>query len=412
VRLPERLGALRERNYRLLFTGQALSQLGDQMTPVAITFAVLDRGGSAREVGLVLGSGTASMVVLLLVGGAVADRLSRRLVMLGADVLRFAVQGAVAGLLISGSWQVWELATLEAFWGVGAAFFNPALSGLMPQVLSGELLLQGNALQNLSWSLGAVVGPALAGVLVAAGGAGSAIAVDSATFAISASNLARVRLPSRVAPTGARTGILGDLRAGWLAFSSRRWLWGIVLEFGLWHLLVFAPFIVLGAVVAQSHLGGAPAWGLVLSAFGIGAVAGGAWALRWRPRRPLLSATLATIGFIPLPALLAEAVPVAAIAPVAFVAGGGFAIFGTQWDTTMQRHVPHDVLSRVSAYDWLGSTALLPVGYVIAGPIAGAIGVPTTLWGSSIFMALAVAAVLMIPEVRNLPAEPLLALPE
>ena len=413
VRLPESLGALRERNYRLLFTGQALSHLGDSMTPVAITFAVLDRGGSARQVGVVLGAGTATMVVLLIFGGAVADRLPRRAIMLCADGLRFVVQAIVAGLLFAGHWQVWELAALEALWGVGAAFFNPALTGLLPQLLSGDRLVQGNALQNLSWSLGAVVGPAMAGVLVAAAGAGTAVAVDAASFAVSASNLARVRLPARqpapggtTGAAGDRVGMLHDLRAGWRAFSSRRWLWGIVAEFGLWHMLVYAPFIVLGAVVAKTHLGGAPAWGVVLSAFGAGSLGGGAVALHWRPKRPLLVATLATVGFVPLPALLAEAAPVAVIAAVALFAGAGFAVFGTQWDTTMQRHVPIELLSRVSAYDWLGSTALLPVGYVIAGPVAGVVGIPAALWGASIFMALEVGAVLMLREVRELPAEP------
>ena len=192
MHLPDRLAALGERNYRLLFTGQALSQLGDQMTPVAITFAVLDRGGSARQVGLVLGAGTASMVLLLLVGGAAADRLPRRALMVGADLLRLVVQGAAAGLLLSGAWRLWELAALEALWGVGAAFFNPALTGLLPQLLTGERLVQANALQNLASSLGAVLGPALAGVLVAAGGAGTAVAVDAASFAVSVCNLALV----------------------------------------------------------------------------------------------------------------------------------------------------------------------------------------------------------------------------
>jgi MFS family permease len=406
VRLPDRLGALGERNYRLLFTGQALSQLGDQMTPVAISFAVLDQGGTARQIGLVLGAGTASMVVLLLLGGAVADRLPRRLVMLTADGLRFVVQAVASLLLLSGHWQVWQLAALEALWGVGAAFFNPALTGLLPQLLKGERLVQGNALQNLSWSLGAVIGPAFAGVLVAAGGAGTAVAVDAATFVLSASNLARLRLPSELAMQDTRTTMLSDLRAGWQAFSSRRWLWAIVIEFSLWHLLVFAPFIVLGAVIAKTRLGGAPAWGLILSAFGTGALGGGLIALRWRPRRPLLAATLATLGFVPLPALIGDAVPLTAIVPVAFVAGAGFAVFGTQWDTTLQRHIPNEVLSRVSAYDWLGSTALLPIGYVIAGPIADRVGIPAALWGSSVFMAVAVGAVLLLPEVRNLPAEP------
>jgi len=140
--------------------------------------------------------------------------------------------------------------------------------------------------------------------------------------------------------------------------------------------------------------------------FGVGALGGGMVALHWHPRRPLLAATLATLGFVPLPALLAQAAPVAAIDPVAFIAGAGFSVFGTQWDTTLQRHIPNELLSRVSAYDWLGSIALLPIGYVIAGPIAAVVGIPAALWGSSVFMALAVAAVLMLPEVRNLPAEP------
>ena len=403
--LPDRLSALRERNYRLLFGGQALSQLGDQMTPVAISFAVLDRGGSARQVGLVLGAGTATMVLLLLVGGAISDRLPRRMVMVSADALRCIVQGAAAGLLLSGHWSILSLALLEMLWGVGAAFFNPALTGLLPQLLSGDLLAQANALQSLSSSLGFVIGPALAGLLVAIGGAGSAIAVDAGTFLASASNLLRLRLPSRSGPRP-RAAMLSELRAGWDAFASRRWLWGIVLEFGLWHLLVFAPVIVLGAVVAKAHLGGASAWGLILSVFGAGSLAGGAVALHWRPQRPLFTATLATAAFVPLPALLAEAAPVFVIAPVAFVAGGGFAVFDTQWATALQRHVPHELLSRVSAYDWLGSVALLPLGYVIAGPIAAAIGVRMALWGSSIFMLLAISAVCLLPEVRHLPAYP------
>jgi len=254
MRLPERLAALRERNYRLFFTGQAFSTLGDSMTPVAISLPSStgrDRG-SGR---LGTGCGTAAMVLLLLFGGAVADRWPRRRVMLVADVVRCAVQAAVAALLVAGHWHVWELVVLEALWGAGAAFFTPAMTGLLSQLLTGEALAQGNALQALSWSVGSVAGPALAGVLVATSGPGPAVAIDGGTFLVSAAMLARLALPPSAARTTA-TSMLADLRQGWLVVRSRTWLWVIVVEFSLWNLLVYAPVVVLGAVVAKTHLGG------------------------------------------------------------------------------------------------------------------------------------------------------------
>ncbi len=258
----------------MFFTGQALSTLGDSTTPVAISFAILDRGGTAAQIGWVLGvgcwvlgagcwvlgAGTAAMVLLLLFGGTVADRWPRRRVMLVADVVRCAVQAAVAALLVAGHWHLWELVVLEALWGAGAAFFTPAMSGLLPQMLTGEILAQGNALQALSWLLGSVAGPALAGVMVATAGPGTAVAIDAGTFLVSAAMLASLCLPAVAGRTTA-TSMLADLRQGWVAFRSRTWLWAIVVEFSLWDLLVYAPVVVPGAVVAKAHLGGAPSWG-------------------------------------------------------------------------------------------------------------------------------------------------------
>ena len=400
MRPPSRLAALKDRNFRLLFVGQSLSNLGDQMTPVAITFAVLNHHGNARQVGDVLGAGTAAMVIFLLFGGAVADRASRRLVMLSADALRFVVQSGVAILLFTGHVSVLALALLSGLWGAGAAFFNPAMTGLLPQLLSGEELQAANALRGISVALGGVIGPAIAGALVAVGGAGSAVALDAASFAISALTL--VRLAASHEARAGTTSMLRDLREGWDSFVSRRWLWSIVAEFGLWHLLVLAPLFVLGAVVAKDELGGATVWGLILAAFGLGSVLGGILALHWRPRRPLYAATLATLPFVVVPALFAIPAPVPVIVVAGFVGGGGFAIFGTQWETTMQNEVPPEVLSRVSAYDWLGSTALLPAGYLIAGPIAAAIGIKVALWSSSTACLVLTLAVLAVPDVRNL----------
>lgn len=403
MRLPARLAALREANYRRLFIGQLLSFLGDQMTPVAISFAVLDRGGSAAQLGLVLAAGTATMVLFLLIAGAVADRMPRRLIMLSADVLRGVAQATVAGLLLWGHWQIWELVALEALWGAGAAFFTPALTGLMPQLLVGETLVQGNALTSLSRSVGLIAGPSLAGILVATAGPGTAVAIDAGTFAVSALTLARLRLPASAARAGA-TSFLTDMRRGWDEFRSRTWLWTIVAEFSLVLMLVLAPVLVLGAVTAKRYLGGATAWGLIMAANGVGSLIGGLVALHVRPARPLLVATLASSGFVPVPVLLALRAPVPLIAAASVTAGAGFAMFGVFWDTTMQQQVPPEVLSRVSSYDWFGSIALLPVGYAIAGPLASVFGLAATLFASGAVMACLVLATLALPAVRNLRA--------
>jgi len=403
MRLPARLAVLRERNYRLLFAGQVTSVLGDEMTPVALSFAVLDRGGNARQVGLVLGSGAFTLVLFLLAGGVIADRLPRRAVMVGADAVRGAVQAASAVLLLTGAWRLWELAVLQAAWGVGAAFFTPALTGLVPEVVTAERLPEANALQGLTWSIGAVAGPALAGVLLATTGAGAALLVDAATFAVSAVTLSRLRLTPSVGSKG-RT-MVADLREGWVAFRERTWLWVIVVQFALWHMVAFAPVIVLGAVVAKAHFGGAAAWGSILAAFGAGSIAGGVVALHLRPRRPLLVATASTLLFVPLPALLALAAPVTATAVAAAGGGAGFAVFGTLWDTTLQQQVPQQLLSRVSSYDWFGSVALLPVGYALAGPVAGLIGLATTLWVAAGWTLVTTVAVLLVPAVTGLQGE-------
>jgi hypothetical protein len=238
-------------------------------------------------------------------------------------------------------------------------------------------------------------------VLVGALGPGSAVAVDAGTFLISAFMLARLKVAPAAASGAAPNRLLTDLRQGWDEFRSRSWLWAIVAEFSIWHLLVFAPVIVLGAVVAKAHLGGAEAWGAILSAFGAGSVVGGIISLHARPRHPLRAGTFATLGFVPLPALLAAQAPVAVIAAVAAIGGAGFALFGVWWDTTLQREVPPEVLSRVSSYDWFGSVALLPVGYAIAGPLADVFTIRVTLFASTVIMLALVLGVLSVRSVHQ-----------
>ncbi len=394
------LGVLAERNFRLFFLGYTTSLVGAGMVAVALTFAVLEKGRSTADVGYVLAAETVPLVVLLLAGGVVADRLSRKTVMISADVVRCGSELLLAALVLTGSPPLWVFMVLAGVIGAGQAFFNPALTGLLPLVASPGRLQQANALKGVATSTGQIVGPALAGLIVAAGGAGWAIAIDGATYAVSALCLARLRLPPR--PIPARESFLGQLRTGWREFSSRTWLWVIVAQFGLFHLLVYAPFMVLGAVVANRTLGGATAWGLILTAQGVGSIVGGLAVLRVRPRRPLVAATIGTFAFAGPVALLAVQAPTGWVAAAAAVSGIGLAVFGTLWDTTLQQHVPVAALSRVSAYDWLGSVALVPLGYALAGPLASRFGVGGTLWLAAGWTVLGSAVVLAVPSVRRL----------
>lgn len=395
-------GVLAERDFRLFFIGYTTSIVGAAMVPVALTFAVLDTGRGIADVGYVLTAETVPLVVLLLVGGVVADRFPRGSVMIAADVLRCVSEATLAVLVLAESPPLWVFMALAAVIGAGQAFFNPALTGLVPLIASPARLQQANALRSAATSAGQIIGPASAGLLVAAGGAGWAIAVDAATYAVSALCLLRLRIPPRDRTTA--VSFLKQLRTGWVEFRGRKWLWVIVLQFGLFHLFVFAPFMVLGAVISQDSLGGPSSWGIILSSQGIGSIAGGLIALRIRPCRPLMIAVASTLGFAAPVALLALGASTAWIALSALGSGAGLALFGTLWDTTLQQQVPSQVLSRVSAYDWLGSVALIPLGYALAGPVAEAVGPRTVLLLAAIWTVASGVGVLAVPEVRRLAA--------
>jgi MFS family permease len=399
LRVPASLGALHEREFRLLFIGQAISLLGDGMVGVALAFAVLDLTGSVGDLGIVFAARTVPLVVFLLVGGVFADRLPRRAVMLTSDVVRMAAQGVMAALLISGHAELWQLIVTQAAYGTATAFFNPAATGLLPSVVSEGRLQQANALRALAMAAGNVAGPAVAGILVAAAGSGWALAVDAASFGASAIFLALLRLPKHeklpVKP------FLHELAEGWHEVVSRSWVWSILVFAGLANMAGNVFFIV-GAYVAKTELGGAGSWALITSAFGIGAVAGGLAVLRLRPQYPLKVACLGFGLFAIPPALLALGVPVAVVAGGALFAGLAGAVGNTLWETTLQRHIPRHALSRVSAYDWLVSLGLAPLGQVLIGPIVNAVGVDATLWGSVVIFVGGAVGTLSVRQVREL----------
>lgn len=395
--------ALRERQFRLLFTGQIISLLGDAITGVALAFAVLDLTGSASDLGYVFAAKTVPLVTFLLVGGVFADRLPRRAVMLGADVVRFGAQGAVALLILTHHAQIWQIVILQALSGTASAFFNPASTGLTPMTVSPERLQQANALRGLSMASTGIIGSVISGVLVASIGAGWALAIDAASFAVSAFFLAQLQLPAHV--TLPPQSFLSDLREGWREFSSRTWVWVIVVAASIGNMMS-SCFVVLGALLAKTSLGGPGAWAAILASMGIGSLVGGGISLRVRLRRPLFfGSSLLGLAALPL-GLLAVRAPIALIAAGALLSGAGTMIFNSLWETSLQRHVPAAALSRVSAYDWFGSLAFQPVGLVIAGPAAAAIGVSTTLWIATGGVLLMAGLAVVTPSVRNLAALP------
>jgi MFS family permease len=389
-----------QRDFRLLFAAQATSAIGSSLVPVALAFAVLDLTGSAVDLGLVLGAGVATRLSLLLVAGVWADRLPRQRVMLAADLLRCATQSAMAVLLLTGSARVWAVAVLVVLYGAGDAFFSPAATALLPQVTTRDRLQDANALMSLARNVCWAVGPGLAGLVVQGAGPGWVFAVDACTFGASALALSGVRARG-LALTAPRTRFLADLRDGWREVYGRPWLRASIAYFSLTN-LAMAPFFVLGPLVSVHSLDGAESWGLIGSCAAAGSLLGDVAALRVRPRRPLATGYLLSASAAV--ALLLLAVPTSAPA-IGAAAGLGFAALGfsnAMWFTALQQHVPAYALSRVSSYDWMGSFVFQPLGFVLAGPVAAAIGVPETLVLAAGIRLTATLGVLLVPGVRRL----------
>ena len=402
MRAGEFFGALRERQFRLLWLGQATSTLGDGLVPVALAFAViqsLDRGPTA--LGIVLAAQALPVVVFVLAGGVWADRLPRQMVMLVSDAVRGLVQATLAVLLLTETAEVWQLALLMAIYGTAQAFFQPAATGLVPATISPQRLQQANALLGLSRSLAFVVGPAVAGVIAATTNPGIVFVFDALTFAVSATSLALLRL-SRSRRPGMRQSFFADLKGGWHELVSHTWLWVIVAWASAFLCVVVAPYMTLGPVIAKESLGGPAAWGMIAAGWGIGTVIGGLTAMRWKPLRPMLVCCAAVLLIAPAMALLALRAPAPLVAVLNAVGGTGMGLFGALWQTTLQQHVREEALSRVSAWDWMGSYLFLPLGLVLAGPVSAVIGVSETLWISVAFIVLSTIAVLLVPDVRNL----------
>lgn len=400
-RRPEWAG----RNYMLLTAATIVTSLGAHGALIATTWAVFEAGGDAGDVGLVAMARFLPLVLFLLIGGAVADRIPRHRVMVAANALNFVSQAVFAALVLSGTAEIWQMMVLTALCGTGQAFFNPAAEGMLMSSVTGEQASRAFAFYRMAMHGAGIGGAALGGALVAFVGPGWVLAVDAVAFAVAGGLRAFLDvsgIPDRK-PGG---GLFADLREGWQEFVGRPWLWSIVAQFSVVVALIGAVEAVYGPLVARDELGGARPWGIALAGYGVGTVAGAVLMTRWKPRRMLLVGTLGVFP-IALPSV-ALAVPLHAVGltVVMFVSGVAMEIFGVSWMTTMHQEIPEEKLSRVSAYDWFGSTALLPLSTALAGPAETAFGRTASLWGAAALMTLVTALVLLVPDVRNMTRRP------
>jgi hypothetical protein len=393
------LTALRERNLALLVASGTISSLGSGMAQVALAFAVL-RIGNASDLGLVLLAREIPIVAFLLIGGVWADRVSRKWLLVIGDATTGAAQAVTALLFLTHHAAIWNVAALQVVFGIANAFTRPASTGLIPQAVSVAHLQEANALSDLGRSTMRIAGPAIGAAIVVVGNPGWALAADAASFILSGLLRAQMRIARSARPQ--RSKLLADLRDGWGEFTARTWVWVMVSSFGLFQLTLFPALLILGPVVAKEQLGGAGAWGAILAFQAAGSVAGGLVALRLRPERPLLAASLLMVPTAAFLAILGLAAPVAVLCVAGFIAGAGLTSGDILWMTTFQRRIPEHLISRLSSFDWLGSVALNPLGYALVGPLAGIIGVAETLYLAAAINASVSIAVALTPSIRGL----------
>ncbi|MCI4066790.1 MFS transporter [Micromonospora sp. R77] len=397
--MKESFGALVERPFRLMWIGVTSSAVGDATIGVALVFAVLSVGGSATDLGAILAISTIVRVLLLIFGGALADRMSRRLLMVGSDLFMLAVQAGLGLILLTGRGSVAILMVASVCAGAASAVSKPAFTGLVPQTISKPRLQQANALMDMSRSGAEILGPALTGLAIATTSVGWVYLVDALSYGISALALSRLSLPPIVRTE--RNTFLTDLVIGWRQMASRTWYWVALCGHAVWNLGSVA-FWVLGPIIVAKEAGGASSWGAVAAAMAVGALLGGAVALRLRPRRPLVVGHLALLlTGLGIASLIGPA-PVVLTIVAALMGAAGVAFVNNVWTTVVQRLIPEEVLSRVSSYDWLVSFTIAPLGYALVGPLSDHIGRSTTLEIALGVIVLGVVMILMVPKIRQL----------
>ena len=399
-----------EPQYRLLFGSQVLSILGDRVTQIALPFAVLSIGGGVKEVALVSAAQFLPFVVLAVPAGVWADRLDRKRILIASDAVRLVCQALAATLLLTGRADTGHLVVIAAVFGAADAFFAPAFSGLLPTTVSPVNVQPANALRGLTYSLGNVVGPAIAGVLIAfAGGPGGALVFDAATFAVSLVLLLplRPRVVERVLaeedPEVTTDRFWTSLREGWGEVRSRGWVVGFLSGMSVYHVVVLPAIFVIGPVLMRDEYDGAKSWALVTALFGVGNILGDLLLLTWRPAFALRVAALMLVGSSTQAAVIGSGFGVWTIGLLELVTGVCVTCAFTLWETSLGEHIPERSLSRVSSYDYLTSAGMIPLGNVLVGLASARFGVHPTLVAMTVLGVGVSVVVAALPSVRRLP---------
>lgn len=394
------LGLLKQRNFAFGFFAYLVSYSGTAMAPIAMAFGVLELTGSTADSSFVIASPIAAQLVLLLISGTLADRTSRKKMLVGSDLLAMAAQFAIAFLFLTQTATVPWLAGLMLILGCAFALNVPAATGFIPQLVEKEELQAANALLGLARNSAITLGAALAGVLVAFIGPGLTLLLDAVTFGLSAILISMIKPKTQI--HGEKTDFLSDLKLGWQEFIKHTWLWVIVLQFSLVVASYEAVWGLLGPAIAKRDLGGAMAWGFIAASMGVGTAIGGLIAMQLKVRKPMLVGTILVFTLSLVSLSLSVPLAVGLICLAAFVSGVCGQVFGVLWYTTLQKTIPHHMLSRVSAYDHLGTIALAPLGIVVGGILFEVIGARYTMLLAAAVVIIPTVMVLFVRDVREL----------
>ena len=391
---------LRNPNVLIIFIAYMVTFMGTAMAPIAMAFGVLDLTGSTKDASIVIAAPIVATLVILLFGGTVADRGSRQKIIVAAELVAMVIQFGIAYLFLSGNATVLSLALLMLLNGAAMAFNAPAASAFVTQLVTKDELQSVNALLGLARNGAMIGGAALGGVLVAWVGAGVTILIDAISFGFSAVLVWTLKPNAQVKPE--KSSFIQDLKLGWNEFTSHRWIWVIVLQFSFVVAALESVFALLGPAVARSQLGGPVDWGFIAGGLGAGTVLGGILAFKLKPQYPLRLATISVLFFSLLPLGLAVPLPVFWIVFLAFISGIALEIFGVIWVTTLQRKIPGHLLSRVTAYDYIGSISLAPMGIVAAGFLYETMGSTQVLVLAALIILIPTVLTLFVKEVWNM----------
>lgn len=412
-RLREARRLLALRPYRLLFTARVLSLAGTAVAPIALAFAVLRLNGppdrQAGHLGLVLAAGMLPRIVLLPVGGVVADRIRRDHVLVVTNLTCALAEAVAVLLLATGAARLWHLVLMSLLCGIASAFAMPASESLVAHSVPAPLRYPATVLLMAAQNSVKVGGPALGGALVAVVGPTWLIAWDALTFTASAALLARIGSapapthspPPRPEPAGS-IRFLVDLAEGWHDLRSRPWLCLLVAHAAFVAPIWTVGYQLMGPLFSARYLGGAGPWGKAMSAFAVGLLAGAAAAFVMRPHRmwPIVCASTAAQA-LPLGAM-ALRWPVPALTGATALAGAGTAIYAALWGPLLQQHLPPDRLSRAVANSAIAQLLPIPAAYLLTGPVTHLFGLRAVMAAGALALALAAVLPPFAPQIRTL----------